>query len=146
MPCSKIDSPRQFDGLEHLIQQYRAWQHRKGGEMTLKRRVVGGEVECALHFHCDSLIRNCSSANPCRACCGSLPVALRGSSSTINKGRGRNTGSISWRSCSIKAATVSAGATTTAPSRVTPVEPDISSRRKNAPSITPGMALSCVFK
>src|ERR1700723_1029566 len=146
MPRFKVDSPRQLDGREHLVQQYCARQHRKGREMTRERRVVGGNVECTLHFHCDSLIRNWSSANPCKACCGSLPVGLGGSSTTINKGRGRNTGSISWRSCSIKAATVSPGATTTAPSRVTPVEPDISSRRKNAPSIPPGMALSCVFK
>src|SRR6202020_105616 len=121
MPRFKVDSPRQLDGREHLVQQYRAWQHRKGGEMTLKRRVVGGEVECALHFHCDSLSRNCSSANPCSACCGSLPVALRGSSSTINRGRGRNTGSISCRSCSVRAAAGIPGATTTAPTRGTTV-------------------------
>src|SRR5580692_8015689 len=146
MPRFKIDSPRQYDDLEHLVQQYRAGQHGKGGKMTRKRRVVGGNLERALHFHDDSLLRNCSSANPCNACCGSLPVALRGSSSTINNGRGRNTGSISWRSCSVKPATVSPGATTTAASRTTPVEPDISSRRKNAPSMTPGMPLSCAFK
>ena len=43
-------------------------------------------------------------------------------------------------------AALNPGATTTAPSRATPVEPFAVSLRKNAPSVTPGMALSCAFK
>src|SRR5271155_2299251 len=45
MPGFEVNSPRLLDDLEHLIQQQGARQHRKSGEMTCKRRVVGGDVE-----------------------------------------------------------------------------------------------------
>jgi hypothetical protein len=56
-PAAKIDSARQFDGFEHLIQQYGAGEHRECGEMARKRWVIRRDMERAVHFHCDSLIR-----------------------------------------------------------------------------------------
>ena len=49
------------------------------------------------HAHGASLVCKWWSARRCSACCGSLPVALRGSRSTRINGRGRNTGSIRCR-------------------------------------------------
>jgi hypothetical protein len=56
-PALKINSSRQFDGFEHLIQQYGAGQHRECGEVARKRWVVRRDMERAVHFHCDSSIR-----------------------------------------------------------------------------------------
>jgi hypothetical protein len=53
----KINSARQFDGFEHLIQQYGAGEHRECGEVARKRWVVRRDMERAVHFHCDSSIR-----------------------------------------------------------------------------------------
>jgi len=39
-PALKINSARQFDGLEHLIEQYGARQHRVCGKVARKRWVV----------------------------------------------------------------------------------------------------------
>src|SRR5882757_102286 len=67
-PALKINSARQFDGFEHLIQEYGAGQHRECGEMARKRWVVRGYMERVVHFHCDSPIRTRLSAKPCNAC------------------------------------------------------------------------------
>src|SRR5882757_1919785 len=71
-PASKINSARNFDGPEHLIQQYGARQHRECGEVARKGRVVRRDVERAVHFHCDSFIRpddRRSFAAPVEAAC-----------------------------------------------------------------------------
>src|ERR1700689_3211234 len=57
LPALKIDSARQFNGLQHLVQQNGAGQHRERGEVSRKRWVVRRDVERAVHFHYDSLIR-----------------------------------------------------------------------------------------
>ena len=125
----KIDAPLALDDLEHFIEQYGARQNRKCWESDL--RTTGGRAalpsgSCIVIAACVSsrFIRLAMTVGQsCNACCGSLPVALRGRRSTMSNGRGRNTGSIRWRSCSVKAATLRSGATTTAPRRATPVEP-----------------------
>jgi hypothetical protein len=58
MPAAKINAARKFEGFEDLIQQYGAGQHRECGEVACKRWVVRRNVERAVHFHCDSLMRS----------------------------------------------------------------------------------------
>src|SRR5450631_1738867 len=68
MPMLKINSAREFDGLEHLIEQYCPGQQCKCREVARKRGVVCRDLKHAVHFHCDSLIRSWLSAKPCSAC------------------------------------------------------------------------------
>jgi hypothetical protein len=56
-PALQIDSAREFDGMEHLIEQYGTGQHRKCRKVARKRRVVRGDVERTLHFHGGSALR-----------------------------------------------------------------------------------------
>jgi hypothetical protein len=56
-PPLKINSARLLDGFEHLIQQYGAGQYRECGEVARKCWVVRRDMELAVHFHCDSLMR-----------------------------------------------------------------------------------------
>ena len=44
-------------GYVSQSEQYRAGQHRESGEVARKRWVVRRDMERAVHFHCDSLIR-----------------------------------------------------------------------------------------
>src|SRR5271170_3588500 len=141
LPPRNIDPAPVRNGAKRLIEEHGAGQHGKTRKMTRKGGVIRGDVKRAVHFH-DSSIRNCWSTNPCSACSGSFPVALRGSRSTMSSGRGRNTGSSRCRNFSVNDASLKPGATTTAAKRATPVDPVIASLKKKAPSSTPGMALS----
>src|ERR1700722_8323248 len=56
-PGLQIDSACEFDGIEHLIEQYGTGQHRKCRKVARKRRVVRGDVERTLHLHGGSALR-----------------------------------------------------------------------------------------
>src|SRR5208283_3406465 len=139
-----IEGKVDFDEAQRLVQQHSARQYGCAGKVAVERRVVRRDFECVPEVH-----RKIFSASDCSACWGSLPVALRGSRSTISSGRGRNTASIRWRRDSMIVAALRPGATTAAARRampVTPPPPPPRSRKKNAPSITHGMALNWAFK
>jgi hypothetical protein len=56
MPAFEVDSAREFDGIEHLIEQYRTGQHRKCREVARKRWVIRRDFELSLHLHSGSSV------------------------------------------------------------------------------------------
>src|SRR3981081_3360775 len=114
-----------LERVQRRIQQHNPRQHRLSRKVSRVRRVIG----CYWQWRADHVRFIELAASDRRDSCGSLPVSLRGRASTNSSGRGRNTGSIRLRSCSVTAAASRAGATTSAATRVTPVEALSSSAR-----------------